>query len=330
MTQLAFQNIRNLGANGNQPLITNQNDFAIFDNVTWLKGSHTFRMGGSMTFRTREILNADSIVGNFGFNNNQTSNCSGQPAGCVINSATGFDVASFLLGYTSGKTRNLFDAETYTEKRPEYSLYFQDDWRPTSRLTLNLGLRYDVYPPWIEVDDRQSNFDPSTGQVRRGLRQRRHRRRRGGPVPADVLEEGLRPALRLRLRPRWQRQDARSRRLRRLLELHAGRHLVVQGAEPALPAVDGTDDLADRLRHQPAAQGRPAAASGRRPEPAARRAPRVRSSTSTSATPTRGSGTSTSSAASAPTTWWRSPTSARRAGRCCSRATRTRRRPWSA
>ena len=164
MTQMTFQNIRNLGANGNQPLITNQNDFAIFDNVTWLKGSHTMKFGGSMTFRSREILNADTIVGSFGYNNNQTSNCSGQPAGCTINSATGFDVASFLLGYTNAKTRNLFDADTYTEKRPEISLYVQDDWRPTSRLTLNMGLRYDVYPPWIEIDDRQSNFDESTGK----------------------------------------------------------------------------------------------------------------------------------------------------------------------
>jgi hypothetical protein len=163
MTQLNFQNIRNLGANGNQPLITNQNDFAIFDNVTWLKGKHSFKAGGSLTLRSREILNADTIVGNFGFNNNMTSNCAGQPAGCTINSSTGFDVASFLLGITSGKTRNLFDAKTYTEKRPEYGLYFQDDFRPTSRLTVNMGVRWDVYPPWIEVDDRQSNFDPSTG-----------------------------------------------------------------------------------------------------------------------------------------------------------------------
>ena len=72
MTQLMFQNIRNLGANSNQPLITNQNDFQIFDNVTWLKGRHTLKAGGSVTLRSREILNADTIVGNFGFNNNQT------------------------------------------------------------------------------------------------------------------------------------------------------------------------------------------------------------------------------------------------------------------
>jgi len=169
MTQLTFQNIRNLGANSNQPLITNQNDFQLFDNVTRTAGQHTLKAGGSLTLRSREILNADNIVGQFQFNNNQTSNCAGQPAGCSVNSGTGFDVASFLLGLTSQKIRNLSgitetgDVLTYTEKRPEYSLYLQDDWRTTTKLTVNLGVRWDVYPPWIEVDDRQSNFDVTNG-----------------------------------------------------------------------------------------------------------------------------------------------------------------------
>ncbi len=164
MTQLAFQTIRNLGANSNQPLITNQNDFQIFDNVTWLKGRHTVKVGGSVTWRSREILNADTIVGNFAFTNNQTSNCAGQATGCIIQANTGLDVASFLLGWATTKTRNLFDAQTYTEKRPEYALYVQDDFRVSNRLTLNLGLRWDVFVPWVEVDDRQSNFDESTGK----------------------------------------------------------------------------------------------------------------------------------------------------------------------
>src|SRR6478735_5552868 len=46
MTQLTFQNIRNLGANSNQPLITNQNDFQLFDNVTRTAGKHTMKAGG--------------------------------------------------------------------------------------------------------------------------------------------------------------------------------------------------------------------------------------------------------------------------------------------
>jgi hypothetical protein len=164
MTQLTFQNIRNLGANSNQPLITNQNDFQIFDSVTKVTGKHTLKVGGSLTLRSREILNADTIVGNFAFNNNMTSNCAGILTGCTLNTNTGFDVASFLLGYASTKNRNLFDAQTYTEKRPEYALYIQDDFRASSKLTLNMGLRWDVYVPWIEVDDRQSNFDVSTGR----------------------------------------------------------------------------------------------------------------------------------------------------------------------
>src|SRR4029453_9508777 len=111
-----------------QPLITNQNDFAFFDNVTWTRGRQTFKFGGNVTFRSREILKPHTIVGQFGFNNNMTSNCAGQPAGCTVNSNTGFDVASFVLGLVNTKTRNLFDAVTYTEKRPEYSLYVQDDF----------------------------------------------------------------------------------------------------------------------------------------------------------------------------------------------------------
>ncbi len=164
-TQFTFQNIRNLGQNGNQPLITNQNDFQIFDNVTWVKGKHTVKSGGSITFRSREILNADSITGVFNFNNNMTSNCAGvTAAGCAVNSATGFDVASFMLGLVNTKNRALFDANTYTEKRPEYTLYVQDDYRVTNRLTMNLGLRWDVYVPWVEKDNRQSNFDETTGK----------------------------------------------------------------------------------------------------------------------------------------------------------------------
>ncbi len=163
MTQLLFQNIRNLGANSNQPLITNQNDFSMADNLTWTHGKQSMKMGGNLILRSREILNADTIVGQFSFNNNMTSNCAGQGAGCTVNSATGFDVASFELGLASAKVRNLFDPNTYTEKRPEIGAYVQDDYRLTPKLTLNLGLRYDVFPPWEEINNRQSNFDPSTG-----------------------------------------------------------------------------------------------------------------------------------------------------------------------
>jgi len=166
MSQIMFAQggMRNIGANANQPLITNQNDFQFFDNVTWVAGKQTMKMGGSVTHRSREILNADTIVGRFDFNQNQTSNCAGITSGCTILSNSGFDFASFLLGYASDARRTLFDPGTYTELRPEFAAYFQDDIRLTGRLTLNAGLRWDLYVPWVEKDNKQSNFDVSTGR----------------------------------------------------------------------------------------------------------------------------------------------------------------------
>jgi outer membrane receptor protein involved in Fe transport len=286
MTQITFQNIRNLGANGNQPLITNQNDFQIFDNVTWIKGRHTFKAGGSVTFRSREILNADQIVGGFPFNNNQTSNCAGVIGACTLDPTTGFDVASFLLGYASAKNRRLFDAEPYTEKRPEYAVYVQDDWRVSHKLTLNLGLRWDVYPPWIEVDDLQSNFDPSTGRyvvaspnaVINGVNVGRYLQ--------TYSKRDIGPRLRVRVRPRRRRPHRPPRRLGRVLELHAGRHVLVQGAEPAVPQGAGDHPDAEQHRRQPAAVGRPAAADRGRSQRCRPKARPGRSSTSTSGTGT--------------------------------------------
>jgi hypothetical protein len=154
---------RNLGANANQPLITNLGNLQIFDNVTHIRGAHTFKVGGSVTLRSREILNADNIVGQFFFSQNQTSNCAGRATGCTVNANTGHDVASFLLGAGRRKNRTLFSDQTYTERRPEWAAYVQDDWRVTPKLTVNLGLRWDMFVPWVEDDDRQSNYDPSTG-----------------------------------------------------------------------------------------------------------------------------------------------------------------------
>jgi hypothetical protein len=209
MTQMTFQNIRNLGQNGNQPLITNQNDFQIFDNVTKISGRHTFKLGGSVTFRSREILNADTIVGSFAFNNNMTSNCAGTVTGCTVNSNTGFDVASFLLGYATTKTRNMFDANTYTEKRPRVVALRagrlprqqQADAQPGPALRRVRALGRDRRPP---VELRRGH-----GHVRGGVRQRHDPGNQRRPLPADLLEGRLGPRCRLRLRRDRQRPNAR-------------------------------------------------------------------------------------------------------------------------
>jgi hypothetical protein len=166
MSQITFnpaQEIRHLGANSNQPLLTFLDTFQWYDNVTHAAGKHTLRMGFNVTRRRRNILNIDNPVGNFQFSNNLTSNCAGIASGCTINPGSGFSFASFMLGYPISEVRGLM-LGIYGERRPEYAWYFQDDIKLTSRLTVNLGIRWDLFVPFVEHHDRQSNFDASTGR----------------------------------------------------------------------------------------------------------------------------------------------------------------------
>ena len=217
-------------ANGNQPLITNQNDFQLFRQRHVDQGQHTLKGGGSITFRSRELLNSDTIIGNFAFNNNMTSNCAGQPLGCR-SQYTGFDVASFMLRPRDTKNRNLFDAGTYTEKRPEISTV-QDDFRASRKLTLNLGMRWDVYPPWTEIQDRQSNFDVTTGQFVVASDSAVIGGTKVGRYLQKDLKRDIGPALRLPRRRRPLPEDTRPRRFGGAPDPLAGRHLVAQPGSP--------------------------------------------------------------------------------------------------
>ena len=165
MAQIQFPNneIRNLGHNGNQPLLTYLDTFQYYDNLTMVHDRHTIKAGVNYTRRRRNVFNIDSIVGQFQFTSSLTSNCAGIAAGCNVNAATGFPVASMLLGYASTENRQFFRG-VIGERRPEFGAYIQDDFKVNARLTLNLGLRYDLFVPFVEVHDRQSNFDTGTGK----------------------------------------------------------------------------------------------------------------------------------------------------------------------
>ena len=76
---------------------------------------------------------------------------------------TGDQFANLYLGL--GRYNNQLNRGMFYARSKEYAAYFQDNWRVTSRLTLNLGLRYDLFPPFYEKNNAVSSFDVSDKSV---------------------------------------------------------------------------------------------------------------------------------------------------------------------
>ncbi len=110
------------------------------DSLTWVKGRHIAKFG--MQFRHWVPLFTDSGVyeGQWTFNGSVTQNTA-RPAG------TGDAYADFLLGQPFSVGRN-FAADTFGGYANYWHFYVQDDFKVNSRLTLNLGLRYE-HSPWL-------------------------------------------------------------------------------------------------------------------------------------------------------------------------------------
>ena len=137
------------------PLFTINNQTQYIANLSLLRSHHAIRVGVSVERRDITEYQSPDPRGDFSFNPDFTTNPN------VANS--GNSMASLLLGYPSSTYKNKFlvwPGYRYTE----FGAYVQDDWRVKSWLSLNLGLRYDVFPQMTEVHNRISNWNLATGQ----------------------------------------------------------------------------------------------------------------------------------------------------------------------
>jgi hypothetical protein len=152
-----FATFTNGGRNTYRP--QNQDLITFGDTLTWVRGKHNVRMGADFV-RNQAVdgfaLNRGNPRGSMTYTN---------PAACVADPC--FDsnadpFAEFLLGLPPTSASYVLQA------RPPMNVYnweegyfAQDDWKISSRLTLNLGLRYDLVTPFVEKSDLLINFDPT-------------------------------------------------------------------------------------------------------------------------------------------------------------------------
>ena len=137
-----------IGTSPFTPLLTAYTSYSFADNFTHLAGRHALKMG----FDLRRRLN------------NGSGNFFGKGEYVFVPFFTGNAFGDFLSG------RPLEIAQDYTPdivglREIEYAGYFQDDYKVNSRLTLNLGLRYEVFPGSVEVRNHLSSLDPVEGVV---------------------------------------------------------------------------------------------------------------------------------------------------------------------
>ena len=152
LTPVVFQagGYAGLGDGLNLPIIDLNNTFQYLGSVSYTHGPHNLKFGEQLTRRQLNYFQSTAPIGYAAFA-----------------ATTGNALEDLLLGKPLGYTRsnNLFGPGY---RAWENSVYAQDDWRVNSRLTLNLGVRYDFYPPFTEAHNRYSNFDYTTLTIIQG------------------------------------------------------------------------------------------------------------------------------------------------------------------
>ncbi len=130
--------------------------FQLIDNVSLLKGSHSFKFGGEIHLTRNIFMDEPGTRGSLYFDNIFTCQ-RGANGECLGN--TGSSYGDGLLGYVqAAQLTNVFDVD---QRLRMFGAYAQDDWKVTRKLTVNLGLRYDFAPYALEGKNRQANFDPA-------------------------------------------------------------------------------------------------------------------------------------------------------------------------
>jgi hypothetical protein len=155
-----FVNLTNIGDPQNDYQV--YMGFGLIDTVSFSKGRHFMKAG--IDLRHNHLNTRPTQGGGFIFNARGTA----IPNEAFSGNQTGYAFASYLLGIVD--SASLSDPVGLGGRRAYSAFFFQDDFKVSDRLTLNLGLRWEYQPPFTEVADRLSSWnpnkvDPATGRL---------------------------------------------------------------------------------------------------------------------------------------------------------------------
>jgi hypothetical protein len=155
------------GRQATNPQFQNPTSFNPKLNYSWVRNRHSLKAGYEFLAVRTEVLDvnplygADTYSGQF---SKPTCGQLGQPAGCSIaGDSTSFNLADFVFGLPS--TIALGNNVVTNQRQHIHSLYIQDDYRVTSKLTLNAGLRWEFGTPLWERDNNWTNFNPASNTL---------------------------------------------------------------------------------------------------------------------------------------------------------------------
>ncbi len=155
--KLPYINISNYGALANSSYSFRYDDVHdLAFNFTSMVRSHTIRFGAGYRVYRENSYGFGQSSGTFNFSTDWTRGPLDSSAGATM----GQSMASFLLGLPTSGSIPINDS--YAEQSQNWAFYFQDDWKITSRLTVNFGMRYELEPPTTERYNRSiRGFDSS-------------------------------------------------------------------------------------------------------------------------------------------------------------------------
>ena len=133
------------------PVNPKQFHWQVEDALVWIRGAHQLKFGYRLVDRYPSPFTNTDTRGTINFGRNYTNN--------PVTNSGGSGIASLLTGYINSAARG-FLLEPYTLRTQEHGLFVQDDMKLGSRITVNAGLRYEIFRAETEEDDKIVNYDP--------------------------------------------------------------------------------------------------------------------------------------------------------------------------